>query len=429
MKGQFIAILLLSLIIVLLPIHLRLSSNNKTLAGVETYYYAMAAEKQEINSPYNALLAGAYIILGKTAFKVLPVVFALAGVILFWLLLGRIKIQKSLKKWILLAYVLSSPVITAATLLTPDAFTLVLQLGGLLLIRKNLLLGALALVTSALSGTEYGIAAIIFLMLSHSIERLELKRLASVIIPILVVFAIGYVPQTMNTASWQQISDFGAVYGYSIFALLLAIIGIIMTWGNKKQYYWTYAITGASFMTGLFFGKLILLNNIVISGLTGAALSGISKRRWKIKFLRQACLLVLFCSLLFSSITHSINLARIEPKQEIFDALAKIEKEKVLTHTNYGFWVEATGNKPVATPFMKDEEVEWDIASMFESTELEKTMNLLEKYNVTHVLITSEMEQGLVWKREGEGLAFLAENSERFKRIETGSEIKLWSLK
>jgi hypothetical protein len=51
----------------------------------------------------------------------------------------------------------------------------------------------------------------------------------------------------------------------------------------------------------------------------------------------------------------------------------------------------------------------------------------MKKYNITHALITSEMEHGLVWEREDQGLEFIVENSETFKKLETSSNIGVWS--
>ena len=146
----------------------------------------------------------------------------------------------------------------------------------------------------------------------------------------------------------------------------------------------------------------------------------------------RAALLVLFCGLLFSSISHSVVLADKQPTPTFFKAL-EFPSGTVLTHQDYGFWVETAGHKAVMDPLWKElpesAERTWDVTAVFRSTDLEKTKLLLKKYGVTHVLITPEMQRGLLWEREEQGLAFLVENDETFKKLETGSAIKVWKVK
>ncbi|VVB81872.1 Uncharacterised protein [uncultured archaeon] len=115
------------------------------------------------------------------------------------------------------------------------------------------------------------------------------------------------------------------------------------------------------------------------------------------------------------------------PTPEFFKAL-EFQPGVVLSHENYGFWIESAGHKAILDPIdTYEDDREYDTANIFSSVEIEKAEVLLKKYNITQVIITPEMVHGLIWEREEEGLDFLVKNSETFKKMETGTSTGVWS--
>ena len=292
----------------------------------------------------------------------------------------------------------------------------------------------LAVIIASLSGTAYTIAAIAFMLILILTIKKDTKHLAATAIACMIILILGYAPSYVpHPGSMSEyISDLGGTYGFSIFALLLAIVGAILIWEHKQKYYGAYAIFIIFLISSVFFPGLIVFANVLVSGLAGVALASLAQRKWELNFLRQAALLVLFCGLLFSGISHAVILADKPPTRAFFKAI-EFQPGTILTHEQYGFWIESAGHKAVIDPLWKEltepEERTWDAAALFSSTDLQKTSILLKKYNITHVLITPEMKHGLLWEREQQGLDFLVENSETFKRLQTGSNIKVWRVK
>ncbi len=448
MKKHLIGILILAIVMVALPLHLRFAHSNPTIAGIEPYYHARMAmellkgiprtDTMIVNGrpytiqPYHIVLALGYKLIGPLAFTLLPAIFALASFIFFWLLLRNWRIPEHTQPWILLAYALSPPLIAAGAIGTPHSFVLMLILSGAWLLQKWWLLGIANFVLASLSGLAYNITAILFLIVLMLIHKSNMRAAIAIILSA-IIFIIGYQPANviLPRGLAHYISDIGGTYGLSIFALLLAIVGAVLVWEHKKTYYGIYAISICFLIASFYFPDLLVFANILVSALAGVALSNLAQRKWELGFLRHAALLVLFCGLLFSSISQAVTLADAPPTTTFFKTL-EFAPGTVLTHENYGFWVEMAGHKAVIDPLWKElpepSEQAWDVAAMFSSTDLEKTRLLLKKYNVTHILITPEMQRGLLWEREEHGLAFLAENSETFKKVETGSNIGVWRV-
>ena len=448
MRQQLIGIMVLAIFMIALPMHLRFAHHNPTLAGIEPYYHSrMAMELTDgipasddaiVNgrpyklNPYHAVLAIGYRLMGPLAFNLLPGLFAFASYLFFWLLLRRLGIPENTQPWILLAYALSPPLMATGAIGTPHAFILALLMAGTwLLLSKWWALGTIAYLIVSFSGFIYNITAIVFLLVLLLTFHKNARPFVITAFASLFAIIAGYYPSILQIPRGisQYISDLGGTYGFSIFALLLAIVGAVLVWEHKQKYYAAYAIFIVFLIASFFFPHLLVFASVVISALAGAALAKLSQRKWELGFLRQAALLVLFCGLLFSSISHAVALADIPPTPAFFKAL-EFPPGIVLTHENYGFWVEAAGHKAVMDPLWKEllepDDQSWDAAAIFRTTDLTQTNLLLKKYNITHVLITPEMEHGLLWEREEQGLDFVVKNSETFKRIETGSNIGVW---
>jgi len=226
----------------------------------------------------------------------------------------------------------------------------------------------------------------------------------------------------------QFVSDVGGVYGLSLFALLLAIVGTALVWSHKGRYYGAFALCTSFFIGSFFFPSLLVYANILVACLAGVALFNLAERKWRLAFLRKASLLVLFCGLLFSSLSHADILAETQPERELFDIL-DVQRGVVLTHESYGFWVEYAGHTPVIDSFSQQNNraIYGDVLTALYTTNFDDTMHILNKYNVRYILISEEMKHGLVWERNEQGLDFIVENSERFKRVKEGKEFELWT--
>lgn len=450
MKQHLFAIFILAIFMIALPMHLRFAHNNPTLAGTEPYYHsrmaiqlldgipqtdtAIANGRPYILHPYHIVLAGAYALIGPLAFNLMPGIFALLSFVFFWLMLRKLNISEKTQPWILLAYALSPPLLAAGTIGTPHAFVLALLMAGTwLLLGRAWMLGSALYVIACFSGLIYNITALVFLIVLLLTYQKDTQRFVLTAFLAVGALVIGHNPPLVGLPRVlsQYISDLGGVYGFSIFAFLLSLVGASIMWQQKKKYYAAYAIFVGFLIGSFFFPHLLVFGNVVISALAGAALARLAQRKWELTFLRQAALLVLFCGLLFSSISHAVNLADTPPTPAFFKAL-EFPPSTVLTHENYGFWVESAGHTAILDPLWKEladpEDQAWDVAAVFRATDLAQANQLFEKYNITNVLITSEMEHGLLWEREDQGLDFLLKNSETFKKLKPSSNIGVWRV-
>lgn len=443
-NKQVLGIIFLAVIMAALPLHLRLAQGNHELPGIAPYYHALHAiqlthgyssyDNTIVNgreytlNPYHILLALFYMIMGTAAFFAVPLLCALASFYLFWKLLGYLKFSQDAKLGTLLVYTLSPSLIAIATLGTPHSFVIMLTLLAACLLFTRYWTTSIALIILiSLTGTVYTIGALFTMFALYLLTKKQhiiyaaVAAALSIFLPHATVIPL---PQTVT----QFISDFGGIYGFSIFALLLAIVGTTLVWEHKKQYYATFTLILAGFIATFYYPHLIIFANLVISALAGEALAKLSNRTWNLHYLRNATLLVLFCGLLFSGIAHAKALASLDPQEDFFANLPP-EHSTIFTHENYGFWLSYAGHTPVIDPLwtlVPDPDEQYgDAMTLFRTIDIETANALIKKYNITHILITNEMH-GLVWERDDQGLAFLVGNSETFKSTETGKTLTVW---
>jgi len=427
-----VGIFLLALVLLALPLHLRFSDGNTTLPGTTPYYHAdmsfeLLSSDLALTSPYHYVLGFFYLAFGTLTFTITPLLFSLTSVLLFGILLFRLGAPRSAILWILLAYILSPPLSTASFFATPHSFALLLILAGALASLSRFWIIGIALFTFAsLTGLAFTLATLFaaFFLFLYTRNRAFLAALATTLAIFLAVTLPPTIPIDSGLAA--LLSDFGGLFGISIFTLALALVGIGLFWKHKPQHYSAFGSVFLLLIASYFFPSLLLFSNLFLCTLAGFAIDFLASRKWTLPSLRSMTLLVLFCGLLFSSIAHSVSLAAMPPEPALFDAL-DVPPGVVFSHDSYGFWIESLGHRALATPFASgSSEQAGDMQALFHTTDIELARNLIDKHHITHILITPEMTSGLVWEREGRGLHFLVMNSKTFKRIETGSSYQLW---
>ncbi|MEK6921107.1 MAG: hypothetical protein AABX82_04440, partial [Nanoarchaeota archaeon] len=69
-----------------------------------------------------------------------------------------------------------------------------------------------------------------------------------------------------------------------------------------------------------------------------------------------------------------------------------------------------------------------DIENLYMTRKIDVANALLEKYQIDYIVVFSEMKEGLIWNSEHEGLLFVLENGENFKKVFENNKIIIWSV-
>lgn len=446
-----------AIMLILLPFLMRTLNDNTTLPGEEAYYHARIAKqitetgfpmqddavsygRPYYFNPYHAVLAVFSYILGVlNASRIVPLIAGILSVWIFYSLLAKFKLDRLAILSILGVFILSPLFSYSFSLSTPACLMILFNLLGVYFFMKDkkwcFVLSAVFFSATALFGILHALvpAAIVSFYVMYNRKKLNH---AYIILALLCIIIFAYdLPVYLQGESIDFvqkshvtgfISDLGGIGGFSAFTLLLALLGIIGLWSYKKEHYLLYAASIFIVVYSFFDSAAMVYSNFILAFLAGVAFSGLARMKWHLIQVRNFSMIVLFCGLLFSTISHAVALSSLQPDNDTQDALLWIAHrseagDKVFSHYSKGFWIEFWAERPVLMDGLLKQTSNAEILyedsnAIFNSNDLTLTRELLSKYRIKYLFMTRDMAEGLVWNKQGQGLDFLLTNSETFKK-------------
>ncbi len=222
----------------------------------------------------------------------------------------------------------------------------------------------------------------------------------------------------------QILSDFGGNYGFSIFAILLTVLGI----SEQKIISRTHIV----------FVALIILVSIYISPLyyfylipylAVYATSGffsLLQREWKLHYLQNIALFLLILGILFSATSTISRNATRGPSPAVIQGLVWLEENSfensiIFTDKQQGFFAEQISKRRVMfdknTPL---EAIPKDVYSLFRQKNTEETLHILEEHQIDYIILFPETPHPQ--------LLLILKSTENFKKVFENSDISIWSV-
>ena len=228
--------------------------------------------------------------------------------------------------------------------------------------------------------------------------------------------------------------EFGAQTGVSVVIFIMALISIYIFRKNPGLLYASIAVIPIfllNFQAGLF-----LLNNVSVF-LTSHLLIRLINEGWESSTLKYISLLLISCTLIFAGVSY-INSSVIAKTPDLEPALSWINENSkkdsvVFSHYQYGYIIKFFARRNIVLDsdidLIKEGHARLqDSQELFSSRNLEQTSSLLQKYNITHILITDSMKKGLVWDKEDEGLLFVINNNPSFRKVFGNDEVTIYEF-
>jgi hypothetical protein len=246
------------------------------------------------------------------------------------------------------------------------------------------------------------------------------------------------IPVSYSNASFitEAFSIFGAIIGFSIFTVLLAFAGMVPTWRNRRYYLYAGILLIA--LSYLLDGSYNVYLNLMICILAAHGLKALFHRRWELKIVRDLTMFVLALGMLFVLVSFIQQAVKGPPSGELIEAMKWLNEntkpqEIVLSSYENGIWIEYYARRPVvidsSSQLMPDAMMRYyDTKAIFSSRNLGDATALLRQYRVRYILIDNNMEELLVNDQKQQGLRFLLESSDRFKKAKEYSGMEIWEF-
>ena len=406
-KIKILYVFLLAIIVLMIP-HLLRYFNGNILIGGESYYHAKIVKDiidgnfQSLN-PYHYILAFFTYIFGDFASKLLPFLLGIFSLLLFYLILKKYFNEEIFL--ILFILILSPDFIYTFTISNIHSFFIFISL------------------------------------LFYYFLKNKKRNILSITILLFLIYTLSIYNYNAEFPDFLEkniikdaVTEIGALIGFGIFNLLLALIGIILSWEYKKKIYPVYLIILILIISYYYIGNIVnIYLNFFLAIFAGIALYRLINLKWESKSIKNLTLIILIIGLFFSCISYISILSNSLPDKEIIDALEylrDLKKDNVLSDYKNGFWIEYYGKKSIMNSnfnYTNVNEIFKDIDFIFMSNDLEKTKKVLDRYNIGYIFITPEMKKKKMNNKE-EGLLFLFRNKETFKNIYKWDDVEIWEV-
>lgn len=232
----------------------------------------------------------------------------------------------------------------------------------------------------------------------------------------------------MQGVYYYLLADFGGLFGFSLFLLLLASIGMLKLWHQKHEYLPFFFVLCFTLAGYLFLDATYSVFLVLILALTAAlGFNALLHQTWKLSLIKDFCLLLLVLGCVFTATAFIFRYPLLAPQAEFLQGLELLtqkyhaDEESLLTYERYEpYLASLTDFSLVTDPLLTQ--------PIFTSRRLDTLLPLLDNSRIRYIVITPEMKSGLVWN-ETTQLLFLLENSEKFKKKIENSQVEIWIYK
>lgn len=409
--------------------------------------YEPFMERNYVLQPYHLLLALFVPLLGNFALMLFPVIFGAIALVTFYFILKKLNFRHEKILFIMVVLILTPNFIYTFSIEGSQALALTLSLLTLYSFmhdKKSCRITAIVLCAIAPLFSMLNAAITIAVLLIYTLSEKEKRRhfiicaiaAAAVIILHANLYGIPKLTLFLQQSILRSfITDIGSLAGFSVFSLLLAIVGAYIIWRTKKHilaYEFIFLFIIASFYAGSVYAHL----NFLFALFAGTALLALINMPWRIRAVKYLTIIILISGLALSTFSTISALATSQPHKEITESLLWLKShtaqdDKIFSHYTKGFWIESVAQRRVLldnnlayTPNAAQLYNESNV--LFSSRNLETTKALLDQHKIDYIMIDSQMKSGQVWAEPEEGLQFILANSEIFKKIYGKQGIEIW---
>ena len=143
--------------------------------------------------------------------------------------------------------------------------------------------------------------------------------------------------------------------------------------------------------------------------------------------------------ILFSGVSFLVGNFQSDPDEGLYDSLVFLgnrasPRDVILSHEKYGFYINSISKRKDFIDINYAHAPRLDLRlfyldKVFYSRDLTNILKIFNEFQVSHILITPEMKNGLVWNTDNEGLLFLLKNNpDYFNKMYDKNGFEIWRI-
>jgi len=441
-KYQKIYLTIVLLLVLIGPLSVKFfTPENVQFAGAESYYHLSSAQDISWNNFYYYPLHLLDKYFSSEELTVVPIILALICLFLIMSLTKKLELSPKITFIFILLTILSPAFIITFSTLSQYSYYFVLLLVMLILLKQpNPFFRAVAILP-AIIATFFDSFSTLILIVTLLIYVQAIKKENRTIVWVItgISVALLFINKIVLNFTFflgpfhpqkiipDLISDFGGISGVSFFVLLLAIIGLSVTW-KKKNFYVAYLFLPLLIPAFFYTTQTIFLFTLALSFFATVGLTKISQIPWNFSTLKKFTALLLILGIIFSTIAFIDRSATETISPEEFKTLLWIkentpEKAIILSAPENGPYITYFSERMPFYSLSDQDQLKVSLShSALNSLYIHELFPILENNKISHLYITPKMKRDLP---KDIGLMFLLKN-ERFKLIHSAEDTEVW---
>ena len=435
LKYQHWYLYSLAVIVLLIPILQNVIAQNPLVWGAESYYHLLQAHQGGIQNLHLHPLARAMDFLPDDALVIIPFLRAILSIFLFQVVTKRLKMSDRFR-FIFLGFLIVTPafIYTFSTISASGFFILMTLFGFFFLTDTRKLVQYLSIIPFLLATWVDLFSTLFMLVLLISFSTRHKSNagiLASVLASLSLLFHWLFMKQPFFTGPFHVesgipnlISDLGGVSGISFFLLLLAVVGISVTW-KRKNFYLAYIILPFIVIAYIFTTHTIFITSLLAIFFATIGFIKLFEQKWQLKTIKKFTLILLLLGLFFSGLSyldrideHSPTAAEVETLQWIEETT---DKDYVLSSPENSYYIQYFADRKPLYAVTNQHQTVFDTPAL-QTTYTTELFPILEENEVRIIYISESMMEELP---DDVGFRFLLKN-ERFKLVHTRGDVEVW---
>ena len=462
-KKYFYLLLILCIVLLSLSQYLRFRNNDGFFYGEESYYNLKIAEFIKENKAFPAedsMSYGGRPYVGEYGYplllslnikiipRILPILLGVFSFILFYFIITKIKFEiRGLASLIL---IISPTFIYLFSTLTKYSVVVFLSLFAILLhLNKKhkialflfIITGFFSFISSTLILIIYSIYGIFKKGKKFNLLIFFLSWIIIFFVQFFKVFKIG-VPETIfgiiqfniNNIINIIFSDFGSIFGFSLFLFLMAIIGIYYINDNLLKTFIYYSVLIIFTVLTIYFNALIFLLVFLLAFFASYGIYSLFFVDWKSEIFKYLTIVILCCGLLFSIVAYMDGISKFTPTKDFADGLKFLKGQKINTvvfsdysrgiYLNYADKKNFMDSNFLYAPGVSSRAL--DAERLFRTNNLNVALAIINKYNIEYIWIDKEILNKF-WANEDRELLFLLRYSpQNFNKVFSNGDVEIY---
>ncbi len=444
-EYRYFYLLLIAAVVLGVPL-LSMYWQGQSLLGAESYYYLSESQEISWKNYYYYPLNLIQNFIPSWTLSFIPLSLAFVSIILGLKIAQRLEFSDHFT-FLYLALMIISPIfILTFTTISVYSYFISLVLAGLWLLISDHKWRRYLSVLPLILATSFDLLSSLFLLLvlgayyyhqkkekeeRHIVVKLVLIITAAAALSHYFFFNTPLLLSIFYSHNWLSglVSDLGGLSGVSLFALLLAAGGLILTWKEKRHYpLYIFLLLTVPFY--IYYGRYLFLLTAILLLFSSFGFIRMFERRWSLESIKKFTTLLVILGLLFSTLTYLNRITILGPAPAEIEALTWIkenipEEKTVLSIPENSEYIRYFAQKEPAFSFDDLPQKKEQAAKILESPYTSITFPLLEQNNLSIIYFSPLMKQEYP---EGQGLRLVLKN-EKFKMVHSSGDAEVWMYK